>query len=113
MATKHLFLQATACAMAVAAALPMPGFGQEKEAEARYAALAAQERQKAGDPAFDYALGLAASDAGYYGEAIVALQRVLARQPDNAPARAELARAYALAGDIDTARSQFATVVDD
>src|SRR3990170_3666279 len=28
-------------------------------------------------------------------------------------ARAELARAYALAGDIDTAREQFATVVDD
>lgn len=113
MATKHLFLQATACAMAVAAALPTPAFGQANEAEARYAALAAQERQKAGDPAFDYALGLAASDAGHYGEAIVALQRVLARQPDNAPARAELARAYALAGDIDTARSQFATVVDD
>lgn len=114
MATKHLFLQASACALAVAAALPTPAFGQQaNEAEARYTALAAQERQKAGDPAFDYALGLAASDAGHYGEAIVALQRVLARQPDNAPARAELARAYALAGDIDTARAQFATVVDD
>jgi hypothetical protein len=44
---------------------------------------------------------------------IIALQRVLAIQPDNAQARAELARAYALAGDIDTAREQFATVVDD
>ncbi|MBF9151611.1 tetratricopeptide repeat protein [Novosphingobium jiangmenense] len=113
MATKHLFLQAIACAMAVAAALPAPAFGQANEAETRYKALAEQERAKAGDPAFDYALGLAASDAGHYGEAIVALQRVLARQPDNAPARAELARAYALAGDIDTARAQFATVVDD
>lgn len=34
-------------------------------------------------------------------------------EPDPAAARAELARAYALAGDIDTAREQFATVVDD
>ncbi|MBA4354343.1 MAG: hypothetical protein C0409_06585, partial [Novosphingobium sp.] len=96
----------------------MPAFGQQaapspQEAQARYTALAGEERTRAGDPAFDYALGLAASDAGHYGEAIVAFQRVLARQPDNAPARAELARAYALAGDIDTAREQFSTVVDD
>src|SRR3546814_11090894 len=56
---------------------------------------------------------MAALDAGRYGEAVIALQRVLAVQPNNAPARAELARAYALAGDIDTARAEFATVVDD
>ena len=118
MAIKHPLLHAAACTVATLAALPMPAFGQQaqaspQEAAARYDALAAQERTKAGDPAFDYALGIAASDAGRFGEAIVALQRVLARQPDNAPARAELARAYALAGDIDTAREQFSTVVDD
>src|SRR3546814_12364046 len=56
---------------------------------------------------------MAALDAGRYGESVIALQRVLAVQPNNAPARAELARAYALAGDIDTARAEFATVVDD
>src|SRR3546814_1933958 len=56
---------------------------------------------------------MAALDAGRYGEAVIALQRVLAVQPNNAPARAELARAYALAGEIDTARAEFATVVDD
>ncbi len=81
--------------------------------EAQYASLAAQVRQRAGDPAFDYQLGIAAIDTARYGEAIIAFQRVLAVQPDNAAARAELARAYALAGDIDTARDQFATVVDD
>lgn len=121
MATKHQFLQAAASivatAVAAAVALPLPAFGQQAaqpgEAEARYQAMAGQERTRAGDPAFDYALGIAASDAGHYGAAIIAFQRVLARQPDNAPARAELARAYALAGDIDTARDQFATVVDD
>lgn len=78
-----------------------------------YQALAAQEVERAGNPEFDYALAIAALDAGLYGEAIIALQRVLAVQPENAPARAELARAYALAGDIDTARQEFTTVVDD
>lgn len=82
-------------------------------AEAEYRTLAGQMAARAGDPAFDYALGIAALDAGRFGEAIIALQRVLAVQGDNAAARAELARAYALAGDIDTAREQFATVVDD
>jgi tetratricopeptide (TPR) repeat protein len=82
-------------------------------AEADYRALSAEAATRAGDPAFDYALGIAALDTARFGEAIIALQRVLAVQPANAAARAELARAYALAGDIDTARDQFATVVDD
>lgn len=84
-----------------------------EQAEAAYAALAQQTAERAGDPRFDYQLGIAAIDAGRYGEAIIAMQRVLAVQPDNAAARAELARAFALAGDIDTARDQFASVVDD
>ena len=81
--------------------------------ESAFQALNAQADARAGDPAFDYQLGIAALDAGRYGEAIIALQRVLAMRPNNSAARAELARAYALAGDIDTAREQFATVVDD
>lgn len=82
-------------------------------ATAAYDALAAEAATRAGDPDFDYRLGIAALDAGRFGEAVIAFQRVLAVQPNNAPARAELARAYALAGDIDTARQEFATVVDD
>ncbi len=81
--------------------------------ERSFQTLSAQSAARAGDPAFDYQLGIAAIDTGRYGDAIIALQRVLAVQPNNAAARAELARAYALAGDIDTAREQFATVVDD
>ena len=78
-----------------------------------FAKLAPLERSRAGDPDFDYALGLAAADSGHRGRAIVALQRVIAVQPGNGPARAEIARVYALAGDIDTARVQFDTVVND
>lgn len=106
-------------------ALPSPAFAQQGQKPAqnpakpdaaaieRYKALAADEATRAGDPAYDYQLGIAAADAGRYGEAIIAFQRVLAVQPDHPQARAELARAYALAGDVDTARSQFATVLQD
>ncbi|RYE03443.1 MAG: tetratricopeptide repeat protein [Sphingomonadales bacterium] len=83
------------------------------KADAAYRALAPLAAERAGEPDFDFTLGLAAADSGRPAEAIVALQRVLAVQPDNAKARAELARAYALGGDIDTARSQFDTVVQD
>lgn len=101
-------------ALALEAMMPLHAAdAQEAPAPAGYDALAGQVGQRAGDPDFDYRLGIAALDAGHYGEAVIALQRVLAVQPDNAPARAELARAYALAGDIDTARQEFATVVDD
>lgn len=96
-----------------AAAAPADTAAARARAEADYARLSAEAAARAGDPAFDYALGIAALDTGRYGEAIIALQRVLAVTPANAAARAELARAYALAGDIDTAREQFATVVDD
>lgn len=71
------------------------------------------EAERAGDPDFDYALGLAAADAGMPGVALPALQRVLAKQPGNVQARAEIARVYAMAGDIDTARAEFDTVVSD
>ncbi len=105
-----------ALAAGVAAQISTPAAAQQRsaeEAEAAWAALAPQEAQRAGDPEYDYALAIAAIDSGRYGDAIIALQRVLSVQPDNAAARAELARAYALAGDIDTARQEFATVVDD
>ena len=97
---------------AAALALAAPSAAQDADRKA-YDALAAEQQARAGDPAFDYRLGIAAIDAGRYGEAIIALQRVLAVQPSNAPARAELARAYAMAGDVETARQEFATVVDD
>ena len=81
--------------------------------ETAYAMLSKMAGTQAGDPEFDYQLGLAAADTGRHTEAILAFQRVLAVQPNNSQARAELARAYALAGDIDTARAQFDTVVAD
>lgn len=86
---------------------------QKGNAIAAYALLAPLAESRAGEPNFDYILALAAVDSGRPAEAILALQRVLAVQPKNMQARAELARVYALAGDVDTAKREFDTVVDD
>tara|TARA_R110000824_G_scaffold11585_3_gene50644 strand:- start:9766 stop:11097 length:1332 start_codon:yes stop_codon:yes gene_type:complete len=83
------------------------------QADAAYSALKVWEDNRAGEPDYDLALGLAALESGRHGEAIIAFQRILAQQPNNARAQAELARAYAAAGDIDTARAEFATVRGD
>ncbi len=82
-------------------------------ADQAYVLLSPHETERTGDPDFDYALGIAAADSGHLGEALIAFQRVLAVQPNNAPARAELARVYALSGDVDTAKAEFDTVVAD
>jgi len=112
------FLLAALCACPAAAqtdqqlqqAIALQAQGQS---EAAYRLLAPQADARAGQPDFDYLLGLTAADTGRYAEAITALQRVLAVQPSNAQARAEIARVYALAGDIDTARAEFDTVNSD
>ncbi|MFN3333086.1 MAG: tetratricopeptide repeat protein, partial [Caldilinea sp.] len=83
------------------------------QADAAYATLKAMETKGAGNQDYDLALGLAALESGRHGEAIIAFQRILAQNPGNARAQAELARAYAAAGDIDTARAEFATVRGD
>lgn len=83
------------------------------KAQAAYSLLVPQLLTRAGEPDFDYVLGLAAADSGHHAQAIQAFQRVLAVQPDNLQARAELARAYAGGGDIDTAKAEFDRVLAD
>ncbi len=94
----------------VAQALALHGRG---DAAGAFALLAPLERTRAGDADYDYALGLAAADSGRTGIALRALQRVIAVQPENAQARAEIARVYALAGDAESASAAFDTVVAD
>lgn len=91
-------------------AMELQAAGQAREA---VALLLPFEAERAGDADFDYVLGLAAADAGMPGVALPALQRVLAVQPGNVQARAEIARVYAMAGDIDTAQAEFNTVIAD
>ena len=94
-----------------AAADPMLDRGrqllEQGEPAAAFALLEAQEQQRAGDPDFDFLLGLAALEAGQRTRAVFAFERVLAVQPDNARARAEIARAYLLLGENRAAREEF------
>jgi tetratricopeptide (TPR) repeat protein len=95
---------------AIRSALALHAQGKAPEA---LSLLLPLENERAGDPDFDYALGLAAADSGNTGRAIAAFQRVLAVQPNNAQARAEIARVYAMAGDLETAKTEFDTVIAD
>src|SRR5689334_19334676 len=78
----------------------------KKPAEA-YGFLSSHEIDLAGTPLFDYLLGLAALDSGHASDAVFALQRAIASQPDFAGARLELARAQFEQGEIALARAQF------
>jgi len=80
------------------------------DAKAAYELLLPLESQRAGDPEFDYLLGIAALDAGDAERAVFALERVLALQPDNPVARAEIARAYYAMGEREQARREFEAV---
>src|SRR3954468_14581277 len=82
----------------------------ERNHQAAYKLLLPQEGARAGDPEFDYLLGISALDSGDLERAVFALERVLAVQPNNHVARAEIARAYFAMGEKDTARKEFETV---
>ena len=75
-----------------------------------YALLEPQESARAGDKDFDLLLGIAALDAGQNTRAIFALERVLAVDPNNARARAEIARAYLAVGETQAAKAEFHNV---
>ena len=80
------------------------------DARAAYELLLPLEAQRAGDPEYDYLLGVAALDAGDRERAVFALERVLAVQPEHLRARAEIARAYYEMGERDTAQREFEAV---
>lgn len=75
-----------------------------------YTLLLQQYDQRTGTPDYDLLLGIAALESGHPTRAVFALERVLAVQPDNARARAELARAYYQMGENEAARQEFTAV---
>lgn len=100
-------------AMVAALALPAVAFGAGAQAEQAYQHLSGDLDAHIGEADYNYLLGMAAIDAGHVPEAILAFQRTIALDPAHSRARAEMARAYAMAGDPDTARAQFADVLRD
>ncbi len=83
---------------------------EQRRAREAYELLLPHESERAGDVEYDYLLGIAANDADEAERAVFALERVLALQPQNHLARAEIARAYLALGERDAARREFETV---
>jgi hypothetical protein len=86
------------------------GDGRADEA---YEQLAAAESELAGNPYFDYLLGIAALDSGRAGEAVFSLQRSIAVEPGFSGARMELGRAYFESGNSELARPLFVALLDE
>jgi hypothetical protein len=80
--------------------------GQSNPKQAFVELIAIQD-QMAGDPEYDYLLGIASLDSARYDDAIIAFERVLAINPNHAGAQMDLARAYFALGSFDLARSTF------
>jgi outer membrane protein len=78
--------------------------GNPKQA---YMFLIAEQDKFGGDAEFDYLLGVAALDSGKVDDAIIAFERVLAKNPKNAGAQLDLGRAYFTAGSFDLAEATF------
>ena len=74
--------------------------------QAAYDLLRSQEASLAGDPGFDYLLGIAAMDSGHLTHSVFALERVLAVEPDNLLARAEIARVHLMLGELRTSQQE-------
>jgi tetratricopeptide (TPR) repeat protein len=72
-----------------------------------YGVLAPLEPKLAGQPDYDYLLGVASLDSARLEDAIIAFERVLAVQPNHAGAQMDLARAYYAAGSFDLAEAAF------
>ena len=81
-----------------------------KPAEA-YSLLLPSEFERAGEVRFDYLLGISALDSGKPDKATLALERVLAVDPNYAGARLDMARAYYQLGDLARAKTEFEMVM--
>ena len=77
-----------------------------RQPQQAYDLLKPLEEEQAGNPDYDFLLGIAALDTGRHTEAIFALQRVVDQDPNHGPARAELARALMQANETDAARRE-------
>jgi tetratricopeptide (TPR) repeat protein len=78
--------------------------------QAAYDLLVPLQPERAGDPEYDFVLGSAALAIGKNTEAVFALERVLAIEPNSAPARALIARAYFNLKETETAKREFEKV---
>lgn len=111
-------------ALTLALALPLPTHATEADpllaradqllaqgqSKAAFDLLVPLEDERAGDPDFDYLLGLAALETGLGGIAAFAFERCLAVDPKNGPCRVQMARTHLALGETGSARVELETV---
>ncbi|MBU0689560.1 MAG: DUF560 domain-containing protein [Gammaproteobacteria bacterium] len=81
------------------------------KAEEAFQLLSAKDFEYAGNTEFDYLLGIAALDSGHPDKATLALERVLAVDPNFAGARLDMARSYFHLGDLSRAKTELEMVM--
>lgn len=80
------------------------------KANEAYQLLAPLESENAGNPEFDYLLGLSAIESGNAVRGIFALERLLAMQPNHVAGRVAIARAHFMLGENESAREEFKNI---
>lgn len=82
----------------------------QQQAKAAFDLLAPLEDERAGDPDYDYLLGLSALEIGQGGIAAFAFERCLAVDPKNGPCRVQMARTHLALGETGSARQELEAV---
>ena len=82
-----------------------------RDFNAAYQLLEPLEAGRAGDVDYDYLLGVAGVESGNVSRGAFALERVLALDPSNKDARAEMTKAYFILGEIDASKLEFNNVL--
>ncbi len=77
-----------------------------------YDLLAPLEEERAGDPDYDYLLGMTFLGMGEPARAAFAFERCLNVNPENGPCRVQMARTYILLGETPSARNELQTIKD-
>jgi tetratricopeptide (TPR) repeat protein len=115
-------LRRFALLLSLLVALPLSGFAADAlllkarqqlengNAQEAYNLLIPLQSTRAGDPDYDFLLGSSALALNKNTEAVFALERVLAIQPNNAQARAQIARAYFNLKETEAAKREFEIV---
>ncbi len=78
---------------------------------AAYKLLEPLEYVRAGETNFDYLFGISAVESGNATRGVFALERVLAQDPNNTDARAEMAKAHFILGETETSKAEFNNVL--
>ncbi len=84
-----------------------------KKYQEAYKILEPLESSMAGDVGYDYLLGVAGVESGQVTRGVFALERVLAVEPNNQPARAEIAKAHYKLGEADTAKAELNNLLSE